>query len=424
MKRLRAFLRDVTGPTALLMLVLSNAACIESHHQDAPIDPYRNLILRGYASAPNAEISILAREQDDRWVEVGSARAGSTPALAANSISDNPDMFAWSSSFPLATTADEVYERWQTDDGVPYVELRAIEQGGTLPDLRVFPEGGIACVAREAADGLSFANAALECQDGEQTDLRLRAAKDPFKGYVSVDLVDMRALDVTDQEGWDVFGINDRDEVYFSLWGAIITDGEEPKPLSRGRISPAPPEDYFGFKDGTRRSIHILDFELAPGQRAGFGLIAREQDFAERGPVLAIVTNLVKGVISLAEKDYLEAAGSFYWALKELENLQGFDQDGDENLGRLIVEVSNDGEALDVMFDDDEGARVVWADDVEADVVFEGAGARYEATLRVDYTPPPSPAPPPPACRSGEFCCEPLPDGGCNQCIPAGASCP
>src|ERR1700746_2166135 len=72
---------------------------------------------------------------------------------------------------------------------------------------------------------------------------------------------------------------NNRDEAYFLLTGGTVLG---PIPASGARISPPPPEDYYGLKKGeSRRDIALWEGFIPNNSYSAFGVVLREQDNAQ-----------------------------------------------------------------------------------------------------------------------------------------------
>lgn len=408
---------DARVACALGMTLISafSSGCMTSHHQDQKVDPYEQVTFSGYASKPDADISIQVQD-DGGFVEIAQARSGSTPAIGEDGLGDNPPLYSWASSARIASTSDEALARWKRASGAqaPTARLQFVEAGGVLPEMAVFPEGGVNCVLSKTGAGESLQAAGADCMDGQE--LRLTASESPYRYTVQIRAPRVVARDTT-EGGY----LNDRDEVYFTAAGATLSERE----LTFPRISPSGSEDYFQFWDGTSRSLDLMEFELEPGDGAFIAVWMREQDFGKLSQVIGSTLAAVGVVVGI-----LGSAGalSTVSGAALLHQLHSFhEDDGDQDLGYFGIQVENVGGRIEVKYHDYEGSELLQQGGGEGSFRLTSAedweGNPWEYELDLSTTLIDTVMEQRPLCPRGQYCCEPFADT-CFTCVPEGAHCP
>ena len=141
--------------------------------------------------------------------------------------------------------------------------------------------------------------------------------------------------------------LNDRDEVYFLIGGAVSSAGSG-HVLRSGRIDPRAiaygPEDYYGLKAGEQlRNIEMSRFELGLDEKCALVGALREQDNAQLEPMLEIVAGvslMIAGAVASSDDVGKFGKDTVVSAAKQL--YADLEKDGDETLGTQGVAVHRD----------------------------------------------------------------------------------
>lgn len=142
-------------------------------------------------------------------------------------------------------------------------------------------------------------------------------------------------------------GLNDRDEVYFALVGA-----SHQGPIQVNRVSPPPPEDYYGLKAGQRaHNIQLWQGYLGNGESAFLTVLIREQDNAQLQAIASAIRGGVLGLGAIFVSPALgpEALEALKDAAKEL--VDSLADSGDQTIGAFSVRVTNRGQNFTVDWD-------------------------------------------------------------------------
>jgi hypothetical protein len=211
--------------------------------------------------------------------------------------------------------------------------------------------------------------------------LTLTLASAPFAHAgerVRLVIDEMTATSTTEHGTWPF--INDRDEVYFSVLGTTSR-----ALVDIPRVSPAPPENYYGFKDGgTRRRITLWEGDLSNGQAGVLTVTIAEQDNAQlksiktavkaafevAGAGLATFVGLPEvsaPLLSAAKKDALVAGKAFVDSLSK---------SGDQTIGQFVVTIRNDNDRVTAEWTKSSGTTVI---------ATEASAARLSATHKGKY---------------------------------------
>jgi hypothetical protein len=139
-------------------------------------------------------------------------------------------------------------------------------------------------------------------------------------------------------------GLSDRDEVYFALFGA-----SQQAPIHVPRVSPPPPEDYYGLHAGQAASnIRLWQGFLGNGETAFLTVVVREQDNAQA----QVFATLLHGAATTLGAILTGGAvgPSILNALKEAAEdlVKSFTDDGDQTIGAFAVRVTNQNQTLAV----------------------------------------------------------------------------
>lgn len=156
--------------------------------------------------------------------------------------------------------------------------------------------------------------------------------------HVEIKVDQLQCIKTTDVSDPTLFGLgsNDRDEVYFVVAGAS-TRGK----ISKPRVSPPPPEDYYGLKaNGVAKNISLWQGDLADGEEVFLTILIREQDNAQ----LNSIQNSVIGAVMVIAGVFSENAELTAAGLKKLEEagkglVTSLSTDGDQTIGAFSVHI-------------------------------------------------------------------------------------
>lgn len=155
----------------------------------------------GYASAPDALIELGAIDVSGAHSVFATARSSKTVSLAAGTVGDNMDLYAWSVTSKVASA--DTLGRWRPVYGdcgavdghcTPYdggyicskifpscypsyyvATLTITERGARLRNLATFDQGGNTCVMDELTRGEPLTRAVSTCMSPDWPYLHLRA---------------------------------------------------------------------------------------------------------------------------------------------------------------------------------------------------------------------------------------------------------
>lgn len=175
---------------------------------------------------------------------------------------------------------------------------------------------------------------------------------------------------------------NDRDEVYCVVAGVSGSPRARRK-ISVPRVSPPPPEDYFQFKTGERKSnIGLTDMTLESGDVALVEVVIREQDNAQKDAILAGVEAAAVGAVALytgsstltkIAEDKAKAA------LKQAYDSLG--RDGDQNIGAFSVQITNLNGRIETEWYDGPGTLITSRNGSSATFEAEASDAKYTGRM-------------------------------------------
>ena len=190
--------------------------------------------------------------------------------------------------------------------------------------------------------------------------------------------------------------LNNRDEIYFIGSCALATHNVPPMTLDIGRISPLPPENYFGLSAGEAKTEILLAKLRMPREWiATYYLAIMEQDNAQLSMLSDIVTalstlgvapllNLITRAASAVKlsqsgidgvlRDAQAQATRFTSALKS---------SGDQIIGTLVVIVANLAGNLNMRWAAGSDVVITSSTQHSADFTATGAGSSYFIRLRL-----------------------------------------
>jgi hypothetical protein len=173
----------------------------------------------------------------------------------------------------------------------------------------------------------------------------------------------------------------DRDEVYFTLTGATTQ-----RPIEVPRVSPPPPEDYYGLHAG-RSASDILLWEgfVGDNEDAYVVVAVREQDNAEIGTLGHIITGAAAAVGAILTADpalgatalasLREAATSFVTNLAIGAN---------ETIGAFTARIHVQGPSVTTTWTPLATTTIVTSSAQAATLHLSGAGASYTLNLSAE----------------------------------------
>jgi Ricin-type beta-trefoil lectin domain-like len=183
----------------------------------------------------------------------------------------------------------------------------------------------------------------------------------------------------------DTGPFNDRDELYFAVTGT--TDKAQ---IERPRVSPPPPEDYYGLSQGqTARNIRLWEGFLQEAGSAFLVAVLREQDNAQRDFIINLVKGAALGIATIFASPSLGPAA--LEALKDAADsfIDSLASDGDQTIGALAVHANATNQQLNVSWINRQGTTTVNAQDGQATLLAEGSDARYRIAVRLIKLPLP-----------------------------------
>jgi hypothetical protein len=178
---------------------------------------------------------------------------------------------------------------------------------------------------------------------------------------------------------------NDRDELYFAVTGT--TDKAQ---IERPRVSPPPPEDYYGLKKGqTARNIHLWEGFLREGGSAFLVAVLREQDNAQRDFIVNLVKGTALGIATIFASTSLGPAA--LEALKDAADsfIDSLANDEDQTIGALAVHANAINQQLNTLWFNRQDTTTVNAQDGRATFFAEGSEARYRIAVQLIKLPLP-----------------------------------
>lgn len=166
---------------------------------------------------------------------------------------------------------------------------------------------------------------------------------------------------------------NNRDEVYFTLAGSTSHSV-----IERPRVSPAPPEDYYGLKAGqTARNIRLWQGFLGEGEYAYLVIVIREQDNAQLSSIVGVVKGaaLAIGAIFVDPSLGAEAVGELTNAAKSFVN--SLSADSDDVIGAVTARIRVQGQGFTVEWGAVSDVAIASQNTTAASFEATGSGTRY-----------------------------------------------
>jgi hypothetical protein len=174
--------------------------------------------------------------------------------------------------------------------------------------------------------------------------------------------------------------LNNRDEAYFVLAGASSRGA-----IKSPRISPPPPEDYFGLHAGEHAdNIVLWEGDLAEGESAFLNVLLREQDNAQLGAIedaIQGVAAVVLGVITANPGIITGGAGKLAGSLGEL--VASLSADGDQTIGGFSVGVNVHSGEVSCIYGAGSNASIQVQNGLSATFHLTGSGADYTVGVSV-----------------------------------------
>jgi len=174
--------------------------------------------------------------------------------------------------------------------------------------------------------------------------------------------------------------LNDRDEAYFVVGGGSV-HGK----INIPRVSPPPPEDYYGLHAGEHAdNIELWSGDLNDGESARLIVLLREQDNAQLG---AIVDG-IKGAIEAVAGFFTDNAELTQQGLQDLakaggELVESLSQDGDQTIGGFTAAIQVDAGCVMVTYGALGATTLSSTNDTAANFHATGSDADYTMSVEV-----------------------------------------
>jgi hypothetical protein len=174
--------------------------------------------------------------------------------------------------------------------------------------------------------------------------------------------------------------LNNRDEAYFVVAGASSHGA-----IKSPRISPPPPEDYFGLHAGEHAdNIVLWQGDLAEGESAFLNVLLREQDNAQLGAIedaLEGVAAVVFGAITTNPGIIIAGAGKLGGSLGEL--VASLSMDGDQTIGAFSIGVTVHSGEVSCIYAAGTNTSLQTQNGLAAAFHLTGSGADYTVSVSV-----------------------------------------
>lgn len=172
---------------APILLLLLSPACMTSHPDLAEPASMGPTTFGGYSQTAGQSVRVRAfNYATQQWVTVATAVASTWPDIPAQVWGDNPNLYAWSVTTPIATAADPMGRCFLNAscaprEGTPGTSTARLmfEEGSASSPYRhvVFDERWSSCIGQRMATGQSFNAAAYDCRAPSYPELRLRVTE-------------------------------------------------------------------------------------------------------------------------------------------------------------------------------------------------------------------------------------------------------
>jgi hypothetical protein len=161
--------------TSIMLCVVVSACTLGPYDQQEITSTTAPIGFGGYALAPGLTVRVRVLDQASGiWDVVATATSSAVISIPPNSWGDNPALYRWSTSAPLASGCYWNPQCQRPTDGYGVATVRTRVEGSDGTNLIVFTRDWEPCMNERMAAGSTFNAAAVDCKSWSHPELRLR----------------------------------------------------------------------------------------------------------------------------------------------------------------------------------------------------------------------------------------------------------